>query len=76
MNLNFAGALAEVEETLKRKLAEAAKTETMVGDTVGPEDIAQVVSKWTGVPVSKLQSTDRERLTHLEVSQERKKERK
>ena len=63
-----AGALAELEETLKAKQAEAAKAERMLSDTVGPEEIAQVVAKWTGVPVSKLQETDKERLSHLEVS--------
>lgn len=43
-----AGALAELEETLKAKQAEAAKADRMLSDTVGPEEIAQVVSKWTG----------------------------
>jgi ATP-dependent Clp protease ATP-binding subunit ClpB len=38
----------------------------MLSEVVGPEDIATVVSKWTGIPVSKLQATDRERLMHLE----------
>ena len=28
----------------------------MLSDTVGPEEIATVVSKWTGVPVNKLQA--------------------
>jgi ATP-dependent Clp protease ATP-binding subunit ClpB len=28
--------------------------------------LLQVVSKWTGIPVTKLQASDRERLTHLE----------
>ena len=32
---------------------------------VGTEEIAQVVSKWTGVPVSRLQQTEREKLLHL-----------
>ena len=46
--LPAAGALAELEETLKAKQAEAASAERMLSDTVGPEDIAAVVSKWTG----------------------------
>lgn len=49
------GALAEVEEALKRKQAEARRSDRMLSDTVGPEEIATVVSKWTGIPVNKLQ---------------------
>ncbi|KAI7843936.1 hypothetical protein COHA_002475 [Chlorella ohadii] len=60
------GALAEVEEALKRKQAEARRSDRMLSDTVGPEEIATVVSKWTGIPVNKLQASDRERLVHLE----------
>ncbi len=33
---------------------------------VTPEDVAEVVSKWTGVPLKNLQTTDAERLLHLE----------
>ncbi|PRW56139.1 chaperone 1 [Chlorella sorokiniana] len=60
------GALAEVEEALKSKQAEARRADRMLSDTVGPEEIATVVSKWTGIPVNKLQASDRERLVHLE----------
>ena len=60
------GALAEVEETLKQRQAEVVKTEQILSDTVGPEEVAVVVSKWTGIPVTKLQATDRERLINLE----------
>lgn len=60
------GALAEIEETLRQRQAEAKNVEHLLSDTVGPEDVAVVVSKWTGIPVTKLQSTDRERLMHLE----------
>lgn len=52
-----AGALAEVEELIKRKQAEAKRTDRMLSDTVGPEEIAAVVSKWTGIPVTKLQAS-------------------
>jgi hypothetical protein len=37
-----AGALADLNETLKLKQAEAAKADRMLSDTVGPEEIAQV----------------------------------
>jgi ATP-dependent Clp protease ATP-binding subunit ClpB len=60
------GALAEVSDALRRRQAEAKAADHMLSDTVGPEDVAAVVSKWTGVPVTKLQSSDRDRLLHLE----------
>jgi len=37
----------------------------MVSEIVGPEQIAEVVSKWTGIPVTKLSVSERERLLHL-----------
>lgn len=49
------GALLEVEEGLKQKQAAARRADRMLSDTVGPEEIATVVSKWTGIPVTKLQ---------------------
>ena len=36
-------------------------------EEVGPEDIAEVVAKWTGIPVAKMLESDRERLTRLEA---------
>jgi ATP-dependent Clp protease ATP-binding subunit ClpB len=60
------GALAEVTEALAKRQAEVKEADHMLSEVVGPEDIATVVSKWTGIPVSKLQATDRERLMHLE----------
>jgi len=36
-------------------------------EEVDAEDIAEVVAKWTGIPVSKMLESDRERLTHLEA---------
>lgn len=44
-----------MEELLKRRQAEARQADRMLSDTVGPEEIATVVAKWTGIPVSKLQ---------------------
>jgi ATP-dependent Clp protease ATP-binding subunit ClpB len=60
------GALAEVAEALTKRQAEAKEADHMLSEVVMPEDVATVVSKWTGIPVNKLQSTDRERLMHLE----------
>jgi ATP-dependent Clp protease ATP-binding subunit ClpB len=60
------GALAEVAEALAARQAEINQEDRMLSEMVGPEDVATVVSKWTGIPVTKLQSTDRERLMHLQ----------
>jgi ATP-dependent Clp protease ATP-binding subunit ClpB len=38
----------------------------MLKEEVTPEDIAEVVAKWTGIPVSKMLQSDREKLLHLE----------
>ena len=38
----------------------------IVDEVVTPDDIANVISRWTGIPVSKLSQTDRERLLHLD----------
>ena len=38
---------------------------TMVNEVVGVQDIAEVVSRWTGIPVAKLSQSDRERLLKL-----------
>jgi len=40
--------------------------ESFFDETVTPEDIAEVISRWTGIPVNKLSQTDRERLLQLE----------
>ncbi len=53
---------------LEKKLAEAeAASETaMVREEVTAEDIAHVVSRWTGVPVAKMMEGEREKLLHME----------
>jgi ATP-dependent Clp protease ATP-binding subunit ClpB len=48
------------------KLAEIQKTARYLKEEVGAEDIAEIVAKWTGIPVSKMLESDRERLTKLE----------
>ncbi len=51
---------------LNEKLQLMQKDSAMVKEEVGAEDIADVVSKWTGIPVSKMLQSDREKLIHLE----------
>lgn len=50
----------------KRKLSELQKDKKMLKEEVDVEDIAEVVSKWTGIPVSKMLEGERERLLHME----------
>ena len=64
------GAIPEMEKTIERVSkeieAEKATSERLVTEVVGVEQIAEVVSRWTGVPVSKLTTTERDRLINLE----------
>jgi len=57
------------EEEAKRKselLTEDGGDTSMVSETVTPQDIAEVISRWTGIPVAKLSQSDRERLLKLD----------
>jgi len=54
--------LAEVESDLDRRTAEGGLT----SEEVTPEQIAEVVAKWTHIPVSKLMETERDKLLHME----------
>jgi len=38
----------------------------VIKDVVEAEDVAAIISKWTGIPVSKLVESEREKLVHLE----------
>ncbi|RBM14936.1 ATP-dependent chaperone ClpB [Streptomyces sp. PT12] len=57
---------------LERELAEAseaeqeAKRDTMVKEEVGPDDIADVVSSWTGIPAGRLMEGETEKLLRME----------
>ena len=57
---------AKIEEA-ETRLHELQKTGTaMIRDEVTPEEIAEVVSRWTGVPVSRMLEGEREKLIHME----------
>ena len=60
------GRIPELEKQLAAAL-EAEKKETkLVRNEVTEEEIAQVVSKWTGIPVSKMLQGEKEKLLHME----------
>jgi ATP-dependent Clp protease ATP-binding subunit ClpB len=52
---------------LKQQLAEKQSDSRMLKEEVTAEDIAGVVSRWTGVPVTKMVQSEREKLLHLEA---------
>lgn len=54
--------IAEVQEKLKTMQGASA----MIKEEVDSEDIADVVSRWTGIPVNKMLQSEREKLLHLE----------
>lgn len=63
------GKLQHLEEDIKavqENLAEAQGGEALVKEEVESEDIADVVSRWTGIPVNKMQTSERAKLVHLE----------
>ncbi|MEI5986187.1 MULTISPECIES: ATP-dependent chaperone ClpB [Sphingobacterium] len=53
-------------ERLKKELAEKQDSSRMLKEEVTSEDIADVVSKWTGIPVNKMIQSEREKLLNLE----------
>jgi ATP-dependent Clp protease ATP-binding subunit ClpB len=63
------GKLIELEKKLSDKsgkLAKLQKNKKMLKEEVDSEDIAEIVAKWTGIPVSKMIETEREKLLHIE----------
>ena len=63
------GQIPKVEQQIKdaqQKLAVLQKTQRMLKEEVDAEDIAQVVSNWTHIPVSRLMETEKAKLLHME----------
>jgi ATP-dependent Clp protease ATP-binding subunit ClpB len=63
------GRMPELEREIARekaRLAEIQRTAKYLKEEVDAEDIADIVSKWTGIPVSKMLESERQRLTRLE----------
>ncbi len=63
------GRIKEAEsqlESLKVKLLEMQRNSALIKEEVDAGDIADVVSKWTGIPVSKMLQSEREKLLQLE----------
>lgn len=54
-------------ETLKQKLAEIQKDSPLINEEVDAEEIAEVVSHWTGIPVSRMLESEKQKLLNLET---------
>jgi ATP-dependent Clp protease ATP-binding subunit ClpB len=64
------GKIKEAEEkliALNEKLIDAQKDKALIKEEVDAEDIADVVSRWTGIPVKRMLQSEREKLLHLET---------
>ncbi|MFT6935087.1 MAG: ATP-dependent Clp protease ATP-binding subunit ClpB [Maribacter sp.] len=63
------GKIKEAQENLlklQEELAKQQKAGTLIKEEVTSEDIAEVVAKWTGIPVTKMLQSEREKLLNLE----------
>jgi ATP-dependent Clp protease ATP-binding subunit ClpB len=66
------GVLPDLERRLEAALADAGTTHGLLREAVTQEEVAEIVSKWTGVPVTRLNEAERDKLLRLdEVLHER-----
>jgi ATP-dependent Clp protease ATP-binding subunit ClpB len=54
-------------ENLKNELEKQKGSGSLIKEEVDAEDIAEVVARWTGIPVSKMMQSEREKLLHMET---------
>ncbi|MCB0805002.1 MAG: ATP-dependent chaperone ClpB [Bacteroidales bacterium] len=63
------GKISKLEEQIedqRNKLREIQSNSPMINEEIGSEEIAEIVAKWTGIPVSRMLQSEREKLLHLE----------
>ncbi|MBQ0023006.1 MAG: AAA family ATPase [Prevotellaceae bacterium] len=60
-------ALAEEIEQIQKSLNDTQDGSALIKEEVNSDDIADVVSRWTGIPVSKMQTSERTKLLNLEA---------
>ncbi len=53
-------------EKLKTNLSELQADSPLINEEIGSENIAEIVARWTGIPVSKMMQSEKEKLLHLE----------
>ena len=64
------GRVSELQQRLEetnRKLSDLQANSKMLKEEVDDEDVAEVVSRWTGIPVSKMLEGERDKLVHMEA---------
>ncbi len=64
------GKVKEAEQEIERLQAELQEMQSgssLIREEVGPEDIAELIARWTGIPVSKMLQSEREKLLNLEA---------
>ncbi len=64
------GKLVEAEKELEKhkiQMSEMQADSPMLKEEINSEDIAEVVARWTGIPVNKMLQSEREKLLHLEI---------
>ena len=59
-------ALEDDIKAIQQQLANAQNGDSLVREEVTADDIAEVVSRWTGIPVTRMMQSEREKLLHLE----------
>ena len=65
------GSIVEAEKritTLNEQLKESTASGSMIKEEVDAEDIAEVVSRWTGIPVARMLASEREKLLNMEAA--------
>ncbi|MBP6063977.1 MAG: AAA family ATPase [Bacteroidales bacterium] len=61
------GKIVAAEKTIKELMEQKSKSEfTLINEYVEPEDIAEVVAKWTGIPVKRMLESEKEKLLRME----------
>ncbi len=61
------GKIPELEKQLKEAMQAEARETTLVRNNVTEEEVAEIVSKWTGIPVSKMLEGERDKLLQMET---------
>ncbi len=63
------GLIKQAEDEIEKLHAELTKVQgdkAMIDEEVGDDDVAEVVSRWTGIPVSKMMQSEKSKLLHME----------
>ena len=61
------GKIGDLQQKIQKLEAQKAANENpLINEEVNPEDIAEVVAKWTGIPVKRMLQSEKEKLLHLE----------